>query len=216
AGIAVVITFSRSSYIAFIAAVGLLGTIKSRKLLLLFIAFALASFIFIPRVQTRVIGALEIDETAKVRLEVYDRTFAIIAEDPWFGVGFNAFRYAQDREGYFRDERGVNDYGGHAGAGSDSSILFILATTGIPGLILFLSFGITVLFDSIKMYLDKNLPDRFRLYALTVGVSLVALFIHTQFVNSLFYTWIMEWYWVILGLMYGFWQKFRHPTHKYV
>jgi len=201
--VAIVLTFSRSSYLAFAVAVGCIGLFKSRTVLVAMVVLGIASFIFIPRVQTRVIGAFSFDETVMARLSQYDLTLGIIEENPVLGVGFNTFRYAQENAGYFRDDRGVSFEGGHAGAGSDSSILFILVTTGGVGLLLYLLMWFAFLKDAFYGYFTKSNPIVVRALGLTVLVSLLALMAHTQFVNSMFYPWIMAWMWIILALMYA-------------
>ncbi len=199
----IVMTFSRSSYLALVVAIGVVGLFASRKMLVVFVLFALVIFLTVPRVQTRVIGALQIDATASLRLDGYAKTFEIIKKYPVFGVGFNAFRYAQDREGYFRDPRGVNDYGGHAGAGSDSSILFLLATTGPTGLIVYLVLWGWVGIDALRLFLSKSASVDSRSLGLIFFAMLSATFVHTQFVNSIFFPWIMAWMWVLLAMMYA-------------
>lgn len=201
--VAVVLTFSRSSYLAFVVAVGCIGLLKSRTLLFAMAFLGIASFVFIPRVQTRVIGAFNFDETVMARLGQYELTLGIIEKNPVFGVGFNTFRYAQENAGYFRDDRGVSFEGGHAGAGSDSSILFILVTTGIPGVLLYFIMWFAFLKDSFSDYFAKSKGTLVRALGLIVGVSLLTLMAHTQFVNSMFYPWIMAWMWILLALMYA-------------
>lgn len=185
--LAIVLTFSRSTYLAFVSAVGFLGLLKSRKLLLVMVLAGVLAFAAIPRVRTRVIGAVNLDETVQLRLENYTRTWQVIKDQPLLGVGFNTFRYVQEDYGYFRDERGVSQPGGHAGAGADNSFLFLWATTGILGLLAYLS----LLWGQFRLGLEKNLA---------LAVSVVAMVVHAQFVNSLFYPWIMAWMWVLTAL----------------
>lgn len=201
--VAVVLTFSRSSYLGFAVAVGCIGLLKSRAVLFVMAFVGIASFVFIPRVQTRVIGAFSFDETVMARLSQYELTLGIIEKDPVFGVGFNTFRYAQEEAGYFRDDRGVSFEGGHAGAGSDSSLLFILVTTGVPGLLLYLAMWGAFLKDAFRAYITRSNTTLVRALGLVIVVSQLALMAHTQFVNSMFYPWIMAWMWILLALMYA-------------
>lgn len=201
--VAVVLTFSRSSYLGFAVAVGCIGLLKSRAVLFVMAFVGIASFVFIPRVQTRVIGAFSFDETVMARLSQYELTLGIIEKDPVFGVGFNTFRYAQEDAGYFRDDRGVSFEGGHAGAGSDSSLLFILVTTGVPGLLLYLAMWGAFLKDAFRAYITRSNTTLVRALGLVIVVSQLALMAHTQFVNSMFYPWIMAWMWILLALMYA-------------
>lgn len=201
--VAIVLTFSRSSYLGFAVAVGCIGLLKSRAVLFVMAFVGIASFVFIPRVQTRVIGAFSFDETVMARLSQYELTLGIIEKDPVFGVGFNTFRYAQEEAGYFRDDRGVSFEGGHAGAGSDSSLLFILVTTGVPGLLLYLAMWGAFLKDAFRAYITRSNTTLVRALGLVIVVSQLALMAHTQFVNSMFYPWIMAWMWILLALMYA-------------
>lgn len=188
-GSATILTFSRSTYLAMAAGLGVFGWIKDKRILVIMVVLGLVIFATIPRVQTRVIGALNFDETASLRLVDYQQTLAIIRDNPIFGVGFNAFRYAQEDYGYFRDDRGVNQPSGHAGAGADNSFLFIQATGGILSLITLLVVLATIAFQSRK--------SKYKAFILAV---LTALVVHSQFVNSLFYPWILAWVMIVFGI----------------
>lgn len=190
--LAIVLTFSRSTYLSFVVAVTFLGVLRLRKLLVITALLGLVVFLLIPRVQTRVIGAVQLDETARLRLQNYTRTWEIIKDQPILGVGFNAFRYVQEDYGYFRDDRGVNQLGGHAGAGADNSFLFLWATTGIGGLLAYLF----LLWGQFRL----GWGGRGSWQGLVLATSVVAVVAHAQFVNSLFYPWIMAWLWALTAL----------------
>lgn len=64
-----------------------------------------------------------------------------------------------------------------AAAGVDNSFLFLLATTGIVGL------GMHI----VLLWRMRNIA------------ILSAVIVHSQFINSLFYPWIMLWLWIYLG-----------------
>lgn len=191
----IILTFSRSTYLSFVVGVTFLGLMRSRRLLLMVSLLGVLAFVFIPRVRQRVVGAIHLDETARIRLENYARTWRIIEDHPLLGVGFNTFRFVQEKYGYFRDERGVNQPGGHAGAGADNSFLFLWATTGIGGLAVYL----LLLGEQFRLGWQRRKSRE----GLVLVVSLVALVVHTQFVNSLFYPWIMAWIWVLAALNEG-------------
>ncbi|MFH1694146.1 MAG: hypothetical protein ABH880_00035, partial [Patescibacteria group bacterium] len=72
--------------------------------------------------------------------------------------------------------------GGHSGAGSDSSLLFVLATTGVFGLAAYLAI--------FTLALQKNT---------CLLACLGALAVNSLFVNSLFYSAIMVFLWVLLA-----------------
>lgn len=185
----VILTFSRSSYLALISGLTLYSIFKDPRIILAMAIIGFTAFAFIPKVQTRVIGAITLDETAILRIENYAKTIEIIKENPIVGVGFNTFRYAQIDSGYFRDERGVMQSSGLAGAGADNSLLFIWATGGIISLISILLIIAAVLIKTTK---SKNFP-------LVLGL-IGAIMVHCQFVNSLFYTWVLAILLIVVSL----------------
>lgn len=190
--VAILLTFSRSTYLALATGVFIIGFLRSRKLLVIFLILGVLSILFIPRVRTRVQGILQPDVTAQLRIEDWLKTAEIVQDNWLLGVGFNTFRYAQERYGYFRDKRGVPLSSGHAGAGADSSFLFLWATTGIFGLLGYLGMLGNFWF---KAYRRKSVV------ALALIAIIPAWVVHGQFVNSLFYPWVMEFVWILLALL---------------
>ncbi|MEK7472872.1 MAG: O-antigen ligase family protein [Patescibacteria group bacterium] len=106
----------------------------------------------------------------------YQETWQIFKKSPLLGVGFN--NICKARQKYLGDM----NIDSHSCSGSDSSILFILATTGIVGLILFLNFVL-------------HAPK-----LLILHYSFIIVLIHSLFANSLFYPQIMFWMFALLGL----------------
>lgn len=194
---AIILTFSRSAYLAFMTAVGFLGLLRSRRLLLVMMFLALLAFLFIPKVQRRVLEGINLDQTARARLVNWGKTFTIIKDHPVLGVGFNTFRYVKEQYGFFRDTRGVEQESGHSGAGSDSSLLFAWATTGILGLLAYLGLILSVWRQGWRNY--RKSQGLSQVVGLSLVVSIPALVLDSWFVNSLFYPWVMLWVWVIAG-----------------
>lgn len=179
---AIFLTFSRSALIMLIASSGILFVLLNRKIwiaLLLgivFVALIISSKYF----DVENINLFRV-VSSQARLETSKNAIKIIGDQPIFGVGFNAYRYAQLRYGFINDKAEVVS---HADAGVDNSILFVLATTGIVG---FLFYNLMW----IKIIKTAN--------ALVIA-SVMGLLINSLFINSLFYTYIIFWLWVIIGL----------------
>ena len=76
--------------------------------------------------------------------------------------------------------------------GIDSSLLFVGVTTGIVGLAVYL-WLIVEQMKLVNRYRIK--PFRVMFYA-----TFAALLVHSLFVNSLFYPWVMIWIWVLAGV----------------
>lgn len=121
------------------------------------------------------------------RVEETQRALAIFRRQPLFGVGFNAYRFAQERQGFLEVKTS------HAAAGTDNSFLFVLATTGVVGFFAFLYLWFRI------FKLAYSLRDE--MAARVVLASCVGLFINSLFINSLFFESILVWLWVLIGIM---------------
>ncbi|NTV30893.1 O-antigen ligase family protein [candidate division WWE3 bacterium] len=182
-GLATVLTFSRSTYLALITGFGLFGLIKDRRIILAMIIAGSLVIAAVPRVRDRVVGAVTVDETAQLRLISYVKTWQIIEDHPLLGVGFNTFRYAQEDYGYFKDQRGVPQESGHAGAGADNSFLFLWATGGLLSVLTLFGWFVGLF---VSMWKNK--------YRALLLSTLCAFIIHAQFVNSFFFTGLLAWF----------------------
>jgi O-antigen ligase len=190
--VALFLTFSRSSYLSYLTAMSLIGIIKSPKIIIIAFFLFLFSFIFFASVRERIIGAFLIDKTANARIESWQKAIVIFRERPVFGVGFNAYRYAQAQHGFVMTDTGG---GGHSGAGVDSTFLLVAATTGLVGFSLYIGWLATI-FNQLKKNYKKSPIN------LAVFASFFAILVHTQFVNSLFYPQIMLILWFFIGLQF--------------
>ncbi len=189
--VALILTFSRSSYLAIATVMATIGIIKAPRVLVASIVVFLISFALVPQVRSRIIGALTIDETAQARLESWQNALKVFKNNPLVGVGFNTYRYTQAEYGFFSFD---NPEGGHSGSGSDSSILLVAATSGAIGLFLYLYF----LLDIFKILKDKVTKNPLHLGALA---AFLGLLVDSQFVNSLFFPQVMLVFYFTLGLV---------------
>lgn len=175
--VALFLTFSRSSWGMLAIFILVLGLLKKRVRWLLVVAGVLAflTYFAVPRVQTRISGITDPADSAAFRLVSWGNTLEIAEDNLFLGTGFNTFRYFQKQYGFFN----VGEIGGHSGSGSDSSMLLVLATTGIMGFVLFVG---SYFYTSLKFLRKRKIV----FLAIFAG-----LFLHSQFVNSLFYPQIM-------------------------
>ncbi len=158
-------TYSRAAYLAFLAAM-----FFQKRFILIFV-FLLLIF-FLPRPAGE---GVMLERTASItnRLDGYKQTLNIFEQTPLFGVGYNNLCLAKN-----------SDFSNHACSGSDSSLLFILATTGVVGFISFI-YLIIMLFQHTA-------------YSI-LHITLIAVLIHSFFSNSIFYPWVLGWLIVLLG-----------------
>jgi O-antigen ligase len=214
---ALFLTYSRSGYLAAAAALGVIGIVKSRKLLIGCIVIFLLALSFLPRAQQRLTqltnsaGALitntsdSTDPTAALRLISWNQTLQLIEQRPLLGNGYNTLKYVKFNEGF------VDDTAVHSASGSDSSILTILATTGILGLIPFIMLYWNALLLAWKNFRNKKPAPPTgpasatstalsRGYGLGIFAGICGLLVHSIFVNSLLFPQIMIFFWISVGL----------------
>jgi len=174
------LTYSRSSYLAYLMGIGVIAFIKKAPRFFLIILFIGAlTLLILPRQSGGEGIRLERTSTIQARAGSWRNALIISRDHPLIGVGFNAFRYAQRDYGFLKERWQESN----AGAGADSSLLFVLATTGIIGFLTYLGIWWKIL----------------RIGNLTILASALAILIHSLFLNSLFYPWVMAWMWILLA-----------------
>lgn len=174
--LALLTTFSRSSYGMFLISFLTLAFFKKSIKLALTALLLFAVLIFSFQNYVRAVNTITpIDrvQTAKLRLTTWQQGANIFGKNPILGVGFNAYPFALKQYG-LGDELFLQSKGSTT---NDSSLLYVLATTGILG---FLSYALFIL-GMIKT-------------AKPILVSAIfGLLAHSFFVNNLFYPFILVW-----------------------
>lgn len=177
--LALALTYSRSGYLAYLLAF-LLITLKKHKFHLfpVILILGVITVLLLPRPGGE---GVKLERTASIeaRFENWQEGLLILKDNPLFGAGFNTLRYVQRNYGFSGDKWQES----HASAGLDASFLFILATSGIAG---FLTF-------------THLLRLLFHRQSLIINASLIALISHSFFNNTLFYPWIMLWFWLVFS-----------------
>lgn len=183
---AIYLTYSRSALIMLFVSLAVLLILLNKKKLLLLAAAGLILLAFLsPKAfQTEGTNLLRVT-SSEARIESAKVAIDIFSKNPVTGVGFNSYRFAQNKYGYLIDDKWQIT---HSGAGTDNSFLFILATTGIIG------FGAYMYLISkmIKSSVSSN-----SLISKVFLASLTGLLVNSLFINSLFYVYIMYWLWII-------------------
>lgn len=166
------LTYSRASYLAYVVSIMGLMVLSFRKNLVVFLLLFLIAIPLLPR-PAGVGVKLERTDTIVYRENNYIETLNIWKENPIFGVGYNnlcAYRTKNNM---------LSSVGANSCSGADSSLLFVLATTGFVGFI--------VLFQTAWNFLKTNLSNT------VLVVSLFAVVVHSMFSNTLFYPWVVIW-----------------------
>ena len=167
--VALALTYSRASYLAFFIAFSWVSYQKKTwKFFLLSLCLITVTVTVLPRTADGEGVKLERTSSVWARAESWKTAWNIFTQNPILGVGFNTYRYAQGASAE-----------SHAGAGSDSSLLLVLATTGIVGFVFYIKY--------LKYLWKLGKND------LVLSASLVAVFIHSFFLNSQFYPHVVLW-----------------------
>lgn len=194
--VAGVLTYSRSGYLALAVVVVILGLSYSWRLFLLIMVMVIPLSLSIPRVAQRVEGGFSIDQTSRDRIDSWGRALMVINHNPILGVGYNNYDIAQ------KELNMVSPIGeSQSSAGSDSSLLNVMATTGVVGFALFLLAGMFFLRDALRIIRRKEKNER-RVAAYVVLIATPALLVNAMFVNALFYPLIMIVYTFFIGALY--------------
>lgn len=184
--IAIFATFSRSSYLMFFVSFVILSLLqKSLKLLLL--TFLLTSVLLIGFYgYTQAVSKprnINREVSASSRLSTWQQGIKIFKQSPIIGVGFNSYRYALRQYNLAED-----DFNNTRGASAnDSSLLFVLTTTGLAGFITYLTFLYLVIKRGLSVFFSGNY------FGAVVVAGIGGLLIHSIFNNTLFYPPILAW-----------------------
>ena len=177
--LALLTTFSRSSYLMFLISGSSLAVFKKSKIIFLSVVILFLILLGAFLIYTQLVANprnIDREKSASFRLNTWQQGFTLFQKSPLFGIGYNSYRYAL-REYKLGPEQFINS---HGASSNDSSLLQVTSTTGIIGLVSFLFFLLT----QVKTGGRKN-P------ILTSGLS--GLIVHSFFANSLFYPPILIW-----------------------
>ncbi len=162
--VSILLTYSRSALISLILGLGLWISIqkKVKKELIIGGIFAVVLVILIPKPDVDVFNLFRI-ETSVARVNNWQKSLSDGLKSPFFGLGFGTITY------------------------TDSSLLYVFATTGIIGLIVYLAIWYRVYKFGLK---DKK-----------VLIVAVVLILNSWFNHTLFYPWILYWFYLFLSQM---------------
>ncbi len=198
--LALLLTLSRSAYLAGIVGMGIFALIRSRKLFIFLIIATLLSLTILSPVRERSISLVQsiIDSTsesyflpdpsARLRFNSWEEAWRLFLDKPLLGQGYNRYAEAALKLGSLKDTKI------HSANGSDSSLLTILATTGVLGFLPFISLYAMILRKAWWTWSHHNKSS-----ALGLFTGITGLFIHSIFVNSLLFPLLLAPFWISVG-----------------
>lgn len=178
--LSIVLTYSRSSYLALLGGLVVFAA-SSRMFRYLVIVFAGAILIYILVPKSNLdVNRIFRTETSAARIATMNQALNYFRQAPVFGLGFNTIRFVDNHvSGGSAPDR--------AGAGIDTSWLFVLAASGLVGFAAYL-------------YLYLRAVARLRLRGSYFWPIFTAFLIHSLFTNSQFYPWVLVYIWMLIGL----------------
>lgn len=185
-GAALLLTYSRSSYLAFIAGLLMWAALTRnwRKVVTIVAIFLLILLLLPKSGEGRNLARLT---STVARWQNWQEGLGYFRSAPFVGHGFYSLAEKQSPP----EQANIP---ARAGAVIDNSLIFVAATTGLFGLGAYLWILVKMIGLGARLKRqDSNLG------ALLLA-SLAALLVHSQFINSLFYPWVMVWWWILAGI----------------
>lgn len=178
---ALILTYSRSGYLAL--AIGLLaiGVWKFRRILLAMLVLGLLLGAIFPRSLDRITDGFNFDATAQKRIVSWQHGISVLARYPLLGTGYNLIAPIQDEMGL------VGEFDINNRAGFENSLLTVLVAMGIPGLLVFVWLWLKILGQAFILASNCYLSNWGRGFSLGVFAGLLGLVVHSLFINSLLF-----------------------------
>lgn len=187
--ISIMLTYSRSAVIMLVTGISVFFVLKKMtKQLLIGVVIILGLVLMFANFRIEGLNPFRV-VSSEARIRSMGEALNIASKNPLLGVGFNSYRYALVKEGA-RSNLGISQ--SNADAGTDNSLLFVAATTGLLGLFVYLKF----IFEIGK----KIYANRKNWIAAVTFSSLVAILIDSFFINTLFYIFILSWSAIMIGI----------------
>lgn len=171
---ALFLTYSRTAYISAVISIGSFLLFFSKKYLLLFVCVFVLGLFVVPKDLGGEGVKLLRSTSIYQRVKTFEGATVIFLKNPFVGVGFNNYKYAQMREGILLSK----DTSSHAASGVSNSYLLILATSGIFGFVSLMLFVFTII---KKLYTGKDV------FSKTVFCACLSVLTASFFENALFY-----------------------------
>lgn len=189
---AILLTYSRSSLLALAAGLFVWGMLTGKKFVVAGMTIVVLAVLFLLPNNGEGRNLLR-TASSYARLGNAERAITLIREKPFLGHGFNILRFVSTERSWIDESSAPSRSGG----GLDTSILFVGATTGIIGMLMYGYLLVSFLRLGGQAYADKRL----RLAGATYISIIAAIIVHSLFINSLFYPWVMVVVWVSTGAL---------------
>lgn len=191
---AILLTYSRSGWIALAIAAVIFVALYDRKLIPVFIILALFAIPFIPRnILNRIltIGNLK-DTSSSYRVDIWKGCLAML-KDYWFtGVGLGTGGFAAIYPPYAFGESGIAPH-------SHMHFMEMLCELGVLGFVSYISLTFSLIRRSFTAA-AKRVPKELRLYAIAAAASMTGIVLIGCFEYCWFYPRVMFAFFICAGI----------------
>ena len=196
--LSLILTYSRSSMLALLIVLIFIGILRDKKIILITFIAGFAVLAIFPRFQERLMETFDARTSANKRIESWTNATTILQNTNLaIGIGYNTYRPTQIEFDFINEEELAR-----SGAGTDSSLLLILVTTGIVGFLIYVFLLIKCVQNGYYMYLGNYGYNS--AFGLSFTAIILALLMHSQFVNSLLYPFLMIFFWIGFAIVTKF------------
>lgn len=195
---ALALTLSRSSALAFLVGVGVLMAIRgpSKRVLTAGAWMALVGLLLSPILLNLAIAYNKLDladPSLLLRFVAWGQALTVLIDHPFLGVGFNTYGFVQLNYGFGDLVQ--------SSFGLDGGLLFIAVMTGGLGVIFFGGMVLRFGWEASRVWRETEREGVDRGMALGTLAATVALLVHSLFLNSLLYPFLMQILWVLWGMV---------------
>lgn len=196
---ALVLTISRSSILAMLVGMAIVVMVKgiSRRVIRLGAAAVILLAPLLPWVfaYAASLNKFTLDASALGRVFSWLRALELFVQHPVLGVGFNTLGFAQRAYGY--EVEGASSFG------VDGGLLFIAVTTGVAGVAIYIAMMVSLTRRCRAIWRSSVRTPLERGIAVGAVAATGGIVVHSLFVNSIVYPFLMEAMWVLWGLTYA-------------
>ena len=198
--VALVLTLSRSAAVGLVFGIGVIVLVYGipKRLLRFAGVIALIVLATLPKLIAfaAAYGKFSLSGSAASRLTSWAIDFRVFLDHPWIGIGFNTYGFVAERF-YGIPRLGGSNYS------NDGGLLFAGVMTGVTGVAVLLWMFRLVIRRCQAVWRAPSVSAEHRGIAIGTAAVVVAICVHSVFVNSLFTTFVMEIMWVLLGLTFA-------------
>jgi hypothetical protein len=195
---ALLLTVSRSAVLAFLTGMIVIWFVRgiSRRVVRAGLLVGVLLIPFLPSILEYAVALnkLKVDASALGRVVSWMRGIELFADHWLLGIGFNTFGFVQQYYGF--PIRAKDSFG------MDGGLLFIAVMTGVVGVTLYTAMVVLVLRRCRALWRDANRVAEERGLALGVAAATAALLVHSVFLNSLMYPFLLGPLWILWALSF--------------